>query len=240
MLERTLTLDVQQLNLAVSVFLPLLVGIVTQRVTDPKVKGSLLTLLTVVTGTVTSLIEAGGRFDLGQLLTGIVVSFFTAQAAYSFGWKPSKVALAVQEVTDRIGVGAVVKPRADEPSGTASTVVVNNPPQVVKYHPQPAAAPVPEAQPEPSWSTPADPDAQPVDEAVDDFGPSGDDDDAAAWLDPSPVVYEDGTVDTPAAPVLDDERTPYDEETDPEVDIIEPDELQGEQPAARGSAAVVQ
>lgn len=105
--EAHVTLSVtgwQVLSFVVATVLPLLVGLVTTRVTSPGVRATLLLALSAVTGLLTELLEAStssDSYDLGQgLLTALTV--FVVGVAMHFGlWKPTGASSAAIAVGSR-------------------------------------------------------------------------------------------------------------------------------------------
>ncbi|MFF2274223.1 hypothetical protein ACFVTX_18255 [Agromyces sp. NPDC058136] len=89
------------LGLIVSTILPLLVGLVTNTVTSPGRRATLLAALAAVTGLLTELlaaVEAGVTYDLG---TGLVIALgmFLVAVGMHFGiWKPTGVSATLQQV----------------------------------------------------------------------------------------------------------------------------------------------
>lgn len=101
-MEFVFTLDpaiVVQLVLAV--FLPILVGLVTTRVTSGSIKAWLLAGLTLVTSVLTQLgqaIAASTPFDVGLALLAVIPAFAISVATYYGLWKPTGVGAAAQDV----------------------------------------------------------------------------------------------------------------------------------------------
>lgn len=118
-----LSFDGQQVNIVVSAFVPLVVPVVLRRITDPRVKHALLAFLAALTGAATTAAQRGGRVGVVDLLVGIGTAYFTAQAAYSVIWRPSTVSGIIQDVTDRAGIGVVLKvaPMLVRPGATAGS-----------------------------------------------------------------------------------------------------------------------
>ena len=92
---------VQLLQFAVAVLLPLLVGLVTTKVTKSGVKAVLLLALSVITSLLSVLLaasQAGTTYDLGVgLLLGL--STFIIGVAMHYGlWKPVGATQAAQSV----------------------------------------------------------------------------------------------------------------------------------------------
>lgn len=96
----------QLLNLFIAVVFPLLVGVVTKKVTSGRIKSILLASISLASGLVSqalAAILAGVPFDVvGAFLTG-VAAWLIAIATYEGFWKPTGVAAAVQL---NVGVGA--------------------------------------------------------------------------------------------------------------------------------------
>lgn len=91
---------VQLLQLLVAVILPLVVGIVTTRVTSPGRKAVALLLLSVVSSLLTELLasaHAGTTYDLGAGLILALTSFLIGVGMHYGIWKPTGVSIAVQE-----------------------------------------------------------------------------------------------------------------------------------------------
>jgi len=96
------------IGLLVSTILPILVGLVTTRVTSGGIKAVILAALAAATGLLTELgnsIAAGVAYDLGQ---GLILAFgaFLIAVGLHFGlWKPTTVSAKAQAV--------LVKPKED-------------------------------------------------------------------------------------------------------------------------------
>lgn len=94
----------QVLTLLVNVILPLLVALVTQKLTKSKYQAVLLALLASVTGFVSELIAAashGTQFDIWTALFAAITGFVTAVAAHYGLWKPTGVSAKLQAVGAR-------------------------------------------------------------------------------------------------------------------------------------------
>lgn len=93
------TLDVAYwLGLAISVVLPVLVGLVTTRVTHSGVKAVLLLFLTALNGFLVELAHPGDGYNVSSALILWAVSFATGVLAHFGLWKPTGVAGKAQEV----------------------------------------------------------------------------------------------------------------------------------------------
>ena len=92
---------IQLLTLVVGTILPLLVGLVTVRVTHPGKKAALLAMLAAVGGLGGELLTAlttGSRYDLGVGAITAVATFLVATGMHYGIWKPSGAAEALQKV----------------------------------------------------------------------------------------------------------------------------------------------
>ncbi len=88
-------------QLLIAFILPILVGLVTTRVTSPAVKAWLLAGLSLVTSLLVELARAlasGTTYDLGVALLAALPAFVVSVATYYGLWKPTGVAGAAQDV----------------------------------------------------------------------------------------------------------------------------------------------
>lgn len=88
-------------QLLVAVILPILVGLVTTRVTSESRKAVLLAALSLVTSVLVSLgaaIQEGQTFDLGVALLAAIPTFAIAVASHYGLWKPTGVSAQAQAV----------------------------------------------------------------------------------------------------------------------------------------------
>lgn len=85
------------LGLAISVALPVLVGLVTTRVVHAGVKAVLLLALTSANGFLVELQAGGEGYDLGAAVVLTLVSFGTAVLSHFGLWKPTGVAGKAQD-----------------------------------------------------------------------------------------------------------------------------------------------
>lgn len=91
----------QIITFVVAVILPLLVGLVTKKVTDPGVKATLLAGLAAVTGLGAELVSAltqGEVYDLGSGLITAVTAFVIAVAIHYGIYKPTGATEKVQSI----------------------------------------------------------------------------------------------------------------------------------------------
>lgn len=89
------------IGLLVSTVLPLLVGLVTTRVTHGGLKAALLAGLALVTSLLTELgvaVTSGVTYDLGQGLLLAIPAFLIAVGMHYGLWKPVGASTAAQEV----------------------------------------------------------------------------------------------------------------------------------------------
>lgn len=105
MIEFTLPLPVL-LGLLSGVVMPVLVGVVTARVTNSSLKAVLLAALAFGTQLAIELGEAlssGAPYDLGLALVSGLGTFIVAVAIHFGFWKPAGVSAAVQSVGPQLG-----------------------------------------------------------------------------------------------------------------------------------------
>lgn len=89
------------IGLLVSTVLPLLVGLVTTRVTSGGIKAVLLAALALVTSLLTELgvaVSNGTTYDLGQGLLLAIPTFLIAVGMHYGLWKPTTASAKVQNV----------------------------------------------------------------------------------------------------------------------------------------------
>lgn len=85
------------IGLLVSVVLPVLVGLVTTRVTHAGAKAVLLLALSTLNGVLVEYANPGPGYDLGTAVVLALVSFATGVLAHFGLWKPSGVAGKAQD-----------------------------------------------------------------------------------------------------------------------------------------------
>jgi len=85
------------LGLCVSVVLPVLVGLVTTRVTHPGTKAVLLLALSTANGFLVELANPGPGWDAGTAAILTLVSFATGVLTHFGLWKPTGVAGKAQD-----------------------------------------------------------------------------------------------------------------------------------------------
>lgn len=89
------------IQLVLAVILPIVVGLVTTRVTRGSVKAWLLAGLTLATAIITGLgdaVASDATFDLGRALFLALPQFCISVAMYYGLWKPTGVAVKAQDV----------------------------------------------------------------------------------------------------------------------------------------------
>jgi putative effector of murein hydrolase len=84
------------IGLLISVVLPVLVGLVTKRVTHPGVKAVLLLALSTLNGFLVEFANPGPDYDLGTAVILTLVSFATGVLAHFGLWKPAGVSAKAQ------------------------------------------------------------------------------------------------------------------------------------------------
>ena len=94
------------MGLAISIGLPVLVGLVTKHVTHPGVKAVLLLALSTLNGLLVEVAHPGPHFDLGTAVILSLVSFATGVLAHFGLWKPAGVSDKAQSA---LGGGASVR-----------------------------------------------------------------------------------------------------------------------------------
>lgn len=93
--------EVSVLTLIIGTVLPIVVGLVTTRVTSGAVKAWLLAALTLVTTVLQAMLlasQSGIAFDLGAILIAAVQQFIVSVAIYYGLWKPTGIAGAAQDI----------------------------------------------------------------------------------------------------------------------------------------------
>lgn len=95
------------LGLLVTVVLPILVGLVTTKVTSPAVKATLLLLLTALNGFLVELSARPAGYSLGTAVVLWLASFATAVALHFGLYKPTGAAAVAQAFGTRRHPAAV-------------------------------------------------------------------------------------------------------------------------------------
>lgn len=85
------------LGLLISVVLPVLVGLVTTRVTHAGTKAVLLLALSTINGLLVEVASPGPGFDLGTAAILALVSFATGVLSHFGLWKPAGVSGKAQD-----------------------------------------------------------------------------------------------------------------------------------------------
>lgn len=91
------------LGLLVSVVLPVLVGLVTKRVTHAGIKAVLLLALSTLNGFIVEVANGGPAFDWGTAAVLAAVSFGTGVLAHFGLWKPTGVSGKAQAIGSGAG-----------------------------------------------------------------------------------------------------------------------------------------
>lgn len=115
----TYTFDLATLiSVGLGIVLPLLVALVTKRVTSGAVKGLLLGALSILGGLLTeigSALTTGTSFDPIEWLILTLTALISGQTTYSAIWKPTGLAPALQLVGENRGP----KPLEEAPTPSA-------------------------------------------------------------------------------------------------------------------------
>lgn len=101
------------LQLLIAAALPLLVGLVTNRVTGSARKAILLLVLSIVSAGLNDLLtslKADRTFDVGLWLLGAIATFLTSGAFHLVLWKPTGLAAAAQDAIPATQPTDVPKP----------------------------------------------------------------------------------------------------------------------------------
>lgn len=102
------TIDDYWLTALISVFLPMIVALITRQVASGTVKSLILLFLSAVTGTVTSWQATGGTFDLKDAVIATIMSFIVAVGMHFGLLAPTGVTGsegAIQRKTASFGIG---------------------------------------------------------------------------------------------------------------------------------------
>lgn len=89
------------IQLVLTVFMPIAVGLVTTRTTSGSIKTWLLAGLTLVTSLLTQLgaaVASNTPFDLGLALLAVIPAFAISVAMYYGLWKPTGIGGKVQDI----------------------------------------------------------------------------------------------------------------------------------------------
>lgn len=109
---------IQILTLLVSVVLPILVALVTQRLASPAVKAAILAFLAALLGFCSELLDAltsHTAYNLGPALLTWLTSFLIAVAMHFGLWKPVGVTGATGAVATAVPAGVGGKHELREP-----------------------------------------------------------------------------------------------------------------------------
>lgn len=102
-----MVLDVSQWAVLWGAVLPLLVGLVTTRATDPGVKAVLLLALNGVAAVADQFFAAPGGFDWKNAVVNAVAAFVIGVATHYGLWRPTTVSGRLQDVGARSGAHAL-------------------------------------------------------------------------------------------------------------------------------------
>lgn len=99
----SIVLDTSVLAPLVGVFLPIVVAIVTKKVTNPGVKSVILAALSAVSGVLVAAQQAGGLVTK-EAVTAAFLTWVTAVATYYGFWKPTDTSVKVADKTENFGI----------------------------------------------------------------------------------------------------------------------------------------
>ncbi len=108
LLAVTVTLDQYWLTMIISVFLPMIVALVTKQVASGGLKAVILLFLSAVTGTLTQIAAANGVFDLKDAIVATVMSFVIAVGIHFGLLSPTGLTGSegkIQSKTANVGLG---------------------------------------------------------------------------------------------------------------------------------------
>ncbi len=102
-----ITFDQYWLTVVISVFLPMVVALVTKQVASSGVKAIVLLALTVVTGALTQIQADGGTFDWKTTVTQTVVAFVIAVGVHYGLLKPIAITGSEGKIQTKVtgGIG---------------------------------------------------------------------------------------------------------------------------------------
>jgi len=98
-----MTVDVNLLQILVSMILPLVVGIVVKQVAQPAVRSITLALLSALTAIATAGLSSNGEIGTSTIAEA-VISFIIAVGTYYGLWKPTGIADNVNNTTKNFGI----------------------------------------------------------------------------------------------------------------------------------------
>jgi uncharacterized membrane protein YhiD involved in acid resistance len=86
------------LTLAVTLLLPILVGLVTKASWSSGLKAVLLLAFSAATAIISNLLAVDGVTDVGPMVTAVISTFVIAVASHFGFWKPTEVSAKAQNV----------------------------------------------------------------------------------------------------------------------------------------------
>lgn len=111
----TLHLDMATAAFLVGTLIPLATAFVTKLRASPGLKAVVTLLLSVIAGTINSIVEAGGEFELRPTVTSVILTWLTAIASYYGLWKPTNAAPKVASIAPASGIGTEVIDTTSKP-----------------------------------------------------------------------------------------------------------------------------
>jgi len=97
----SVVLDTAVLAPLVGVFLPILVAVITQKVTHSGVKAVVLAALSAVSGVLVAAQQAGGLVTK-EAVTAAFLTWVVAVATYYGFWKPTETSVKVADATESV------------------------------------------------------------------------------------------------------------------------------------------
>lgn len=98
-----MTVDVNLLEIIVSMILPLIVGVVVKQVAHPAVKSITLAFFAALTAVLTAGLSSGGEIGT-SIIAQAVMSFIIAVGTYYGLWKPAGISQTVNTATENFGI----------------------------------------------------------------------------------------------------------------------------------------
>lgn len=104
-MDHTIVVSVTYLAPLAGVFIPLLTGLITQKLASGALKSICTAVLTVIAGVVATAMSHDGQIPLESSVMNVLISFVTAISTYYGFWKPSTIADKVQNIAPTVGIG---------------------------------------------------------------------------------------------------------------------------------------
>lgn len=109
--------DTAAIAALVSLFIPLLVSLVTKRTAADSVKALVNMAAVALTAVIALAVNPGlGEVTLTLIINTLVISLVASITAYKGVWKPTGVTDAIEDKTANVGIGSVIEPELDAKS----------------------------------------------------------------------------------------------------------------------------